>query len=98
MSADVVAQPDPDPDDEPTPSPKTVPAPARDVKELRLGLVCYGGVSLAIYMHGMTLAPLPPDESAQLVARARRRGAVRVKADVPGPREDRPDPPNVVHE
>ncbi len=24
------------------------------VKELRLGLVCYGGVSLAIYMHGMT--------------------------------------------
>lgn len=23
-------------------------------KELRLGLVCYGGVSLAIYMHGMT--------------------------------------------
>jgi patatin-related protein len=25
-----------------------------DVKELRLALVCYGGVSLAIYMHGMT--------------------------------------------
>lgn len=24
------------------------------VKEVRLGLVCYGGVSLAIYMHGMT--------------------------------------------
>lgn len=24
------------------------------VKELRLGLVCYGGVSLAIYMHGIT--------------------------------------------
>ena len=23
-------------------------------KELRLGLVCYGGVSLAIYMHGVT--------------------------------------------
>jgi patatin-related protein len=25
-----------------------------DVKELRLALVCYGGVSLAIYMHGIT--------------------------------------------
>jgi len=25
-----------------------------DVRELRLGLVCYGGVSLAIYMHGIT--------------------------------------------
>jgi patatin-related protein len=25
-----------------------------NVRELRLGLVCYGGVSLAIYMHGMT--------------------------------------------
>lgn len=25
-----------------------------DVKELRLALVCYGGVSLAIYMHGVT--------------------------------------------
>src|SRR6204780_3228649 len=24
------------------------------VKEIRLGLVCYGGVSLAIYMHGVT--------------------------------------------
>src|SRR3984957_16875846 len=24
------------------------------VKEVRLGLVCYGGVSLAIYMHGLT--------------------------------------------
>jgi patatin-related protein len=25
-----------------------------DVKELRLALVCYGGVSLAVYMHGIT--------------------------------------------
>jgi patatin-related protein len=25
-----------------------------NVREIRLGLVCYGGVSLAIYMHGMT--------------------------------------------
>ncbi len=33
---------------------QTVEAPTRDLKELRLGLVCYGGVSLAIYMHGMT--------------------------------------------
>lgn len=31
------------------------PTPASDnVREIRLGLVCYGGVSLAIYMHGMT--------------------------------------------
>ena len=35
-------------------SERTVEAPARDLKELRLGLVCYGGVSLAIYMHGVT--------------------------------------------
>lgn len=30
------------------------PAPAARQKELRLALVCYGGVSLAIYMHGVT--------------------------------------------
>jgi patatin-related protein len=29
-------------------------ARSADVKELRLAVVCYGGVSLAIYMHGMT--------------------------------------------
>lgn len=28
--------------------------PTTDVRELRLALVCYGGVSLAIYMHGVT--------------------------------------------
>src|SRR5215470_11700001 len=28
--------------------------PATDERELRLALVCYGGVSLAIYMHGIT--------------------------------------------
>jgi patatin-related protein len=28
--------------------------PTSPVREIRLGLVCYGGVSLAIYMHGMT--------------------------------------------
>ena len=28
--------------------------PERNLREIRLGLVCYGGVSLAIYMHGMT--------------------------------------------
>ena len=36
----------------------TAPPPALpddgDVRELRLALVCYGGVSLAIYMHGIT--------------------------------------------
>ncbi|HYM63918.1 MAG TPA: hypothetical protein VES61_04500, partial [Gaiellaceae bacterium] len=50
----VLPQPDPVSENEPTPDPKTVPAPAGDLKELRLGLVCYGGVSLAIYMHGVT--------------------------------------------
>ena len=30
------------------------PDAANPVKELRLALVCYGGVSLAIYMHGLT--------------------------------------------
>jgi len=30
------------------------PLDARPVRELRLALVCYGGVSLAIYMHGTT--------------------------------------------
>ena len=54
MTADVLPQPDPASQGEPGSAPKTVPAPAGDVKELRLGLVCYGGVSLAIYMHGIT--------------------------------------------
>jgi predicted acylesterase/phospholipase RssA len=31
-----------------------LPMDARAVRELRLGVVCYGGVSLAIYMYGMT--------------------------------------------
>jgi patatin-related protein len=34
-------------------SPPALPAD-HDVRELRLALVCYGGVSLAIYMHGIT--------------------------------------------
>jgi patatin-related protein len=54
MTEHVLPEPDRVPSDEPTPAPITVRAPAGDVKELRLGLVCYGGVSLAIYMHGMT--------------------------------------------
>src|SRR3954454_4175790 len=33
--------------------PPALPA-EHDVRELRLALVCYGGVSLAIYMHGIT--------------------------------------------
>jgi hypothetical protein len=28
--------------------------PAMRQKELRIALVCYGGVSLAVYMHGAT--------------------------------------------
>lgn len=38
-------------------SDSTVPEqalPGQAVREIRLGLVCYGGVSLAIYMHGIT--------------------------------------------
>lgn len=30
------------------------PAASRSVREVRIALVCYGGVSLAIYMHGIT--------------------------------------------
>jgi patatin-related protein len=41
VGPDVSAQPPELPDD-------------HDVRELRLALVCYGGVSLAIYMHGIT--------------------------------------------
>ncbi len=39
-----------------TPSPPPIATAATDlaVRELRLALVCYGGVSLAIYMHGIT--------------------------------------------
>jgi predicted acylesterase/phospholipase RssA len=36
-----------------TAQPPALP-PTSDVRELRLALVCYGGVSLAIYMHGIT--------------------------------------------
>jgi patatin-related protein len=54
MSAEVLPSPDRDARDQPSTPLETVRAPAGDVKELRLGLVCYGGVSLAIYMHGMT--------------------------------------------
>ena len=32
----------------------SAPPPTGHVRELRLTLVCYGGVSLAIYMHGVT--------------------------------------------
>jgi patatin-related protein len=36
-------------------TPEKVSSPPRDeLRELRLALVCYGGVSLAIYMHGIT--------------------------------------------
>jgi patatin-related protein len=46
--ADVAAQP--------AMVPETSPSPPRElVRELRLALVCYGGVSLAIYMHGVTM-------------------------------------------
>src|SRR5690349_1580960 len=54
VSAEVVPVPDPGSTDGASVPPESVRAPAGDVKELRLGLVCYGGVSLAIYMHGIT--------------------------------------------
>jgi patatin-related protein len=54
MSPDVLPSPDTEAHGDPSTPPQTVRAPAGDVKELRLGLVCYGGVSLAIYMHGIT--------------------------------------------
>ena len=38
----------------PEPSTPTPPAGASEVRELRLGVVLYGGASLAIYMHGTT--------------------------------------------
>ena len=38
----------------PTSATGPVDSAASLVKEIRLGLVCYGGVSLAIYMHGVT--------------------------------------------
>ena len=34
--------------------PRRVPRMSADVRELRLALVCDGGVSLAIYIHGVT--------------------------------------------
>ena len=45
--ADVAAQPAMVPETSPRP-------PDARLRELRLALVCYGGVSLAIYMHGVT--------------------------------------------
>ena len=54
MSPDVLPSPGAAAQGEPSAPPPTVRAPSGDVKELRLGLVCYGGVSLAIYMHGIT--------------------------------------------
>jgi len=45
------------------------------VKEIRLGLVCYGGVSLAIYMHGVT------KELFKLVRAARAFDSAYEKAD-----------------
>ncbi len=53
-----MSDPASEPDASTTARPAAQPAPVNSakalVKEVRLGLVCYGGVSLAIYMHGMT--------------------------------------------
>lgn len=43
-----------DPETSPTDLVEPVPDVAAGIRELRLALVCYGGVSLAIYMHGVT--------------------------------------------
>ena len=42
------------PDVAPHTDPSAATRPAALMREVRLGLVCYGGVSLAIYMHGVT--------------------------------------------
>ena len=47
-------------------------------KELRLALVCYGGVSLAVYMHGVT------KEILKLVRASRDRHAQRDDSGMPG--------------
>jgi patatin-related protein len=44
-------------------------------KEVRLGLVCYGGVSLAIYMHGLTKEIFKLVRAARAFDRARQDGA-----------------------
>ncbi len=59
-----------------TPAPATL-SPMRE-KDLRLALVCYGGVSLAVYMHGVT-------KEIWRLARASR--AFHVGGDEPGPIE-----------
>ena len=42
------------PDVVPNPGTSAATRPTAMMREVRLGLVCYGGVSLAIYMHGVT--------------------------------------------
>lgn len=54
--------------------PTTDPAPATEIAELRLALVCYGGVSLAVYMHGVTKELHKLIVAARAVDRARATG------------------------
>jgi patatin-related protein len=66
----VTSQPAVRPVPEPPPSP-------RERTEFRLALVCYGGVSLAVYMHGVT------KELHKLVRASRRFDRVEVDAENP---------------
>jgi patatin-related protein len=62
-----------------------VPEPPRDadVRELRLALVCYGGVSLAIYMHGVA------KELQKLVAASAAYATDQTECPWEGPRTER---------
>ncbi|MFT4125164.1 MAG: patatin-like protein [Gordonia sp. (in: high G+C Gram-positive bacteria)] len=62
--------------------------PSPDVIELRLALVCYGGVSLAVYMHGIT------KELHKLVRASRAVDAARAASSTPvNPFRDPDHPP-----
>ncbi len=78
----------------PLPPPATVPPPVTEVapvdepdpagesdgvKELRLGLVCYGGSSLAIYMHGVTKEVQRLVKGSALLEAGHRAGARRAE-------------------
>jgi patatin-related protein len=58
------------------------PAVAGETRELRLGVVCYGGVSLAIYMHGQTKELNRLVKASALLENGRPAGAEGGSADV----------------
>ena len=54
QAPDVVPSPAASAADASAADPSAATRPAALMREVRLGLICYGGVSLAIYMHGVT--------------------------------------------